>query len=78
MWANTDFYLEVRKLKQINQSIVIDAKVKATLEGMSQVVADLNKGLREGATKIDLTKGIGNTVSKQITPFRILSFCTFS
>lgn len=56
--------------KQINQSIVIDAKIKTTLEGMNDVVSKLNKGLREGTTKIDLTKGVGNSISKQIETFK--------
>ena len=56
--------------RQINQSIVIDAKIKATLEGMNDVVSNLNKGLREGTAKIDLTKGIGNSISKQIETFK--------
>ena len=56
--------------KQINQSIVIDAKIKTTLEGMNDVVSKLNKGLREGTTKIDLTKGVGNSISKYIETFK--------
>jgi hypothetical protein len=31
---------------------------------MNDVVSKLNKALREGTTKIDLTKGVGNSISK--------------
>ena len=55
---------------QINRSIVIDAKVKATLEGMNEVVSKLNQGLREGATKVDLTKGVGSSLSKNLDKFK--------
>lgn len=52
------------------QTIIIDAKVQTTLEGMNKVVTDLKKGLGEGVTKVDLTKGVGNSLSKQIERFR--------
>ena len=56
--------------RQINQSIVIDARVQTTLEGMEEVVSKLNKELREGTTKVDLTKGIGASLSKNIEKFK--------
>ena len=56
--------------KQISQSIVIDAKVRTTLEGMNEVVSKLNQGLREGTTKVDLTKGIGSSLSKNLDKFK--------
>lgn len=69
MWANTDFLFRGEKMgKEVHQSIVID--VKATLDGMNEVVNKLNKGLREGTTKVDLTKGIGNSLSKYIDKFK--------
>ena len=69
MWANTDFLFRGEKMgREMHQSIVID--VKATLDGMNEVVGKLNKGLREGATKVDLTKGIGSSLSKYIDKFK--------
>ena len=69
MWANTDFFhLEVRKLKKQEQSF--ELKIQATLEGMNKVVSELNKGLKEGNTKIDLSKGIGKSLSKQLDSFK--------
>jgi hypothetical protein len=37
---------------------------------MNDVVSKLNKGLREGSTKIDLTKGVGNSLSKNLDKFK--------
>ena len=54
----------------VHREIIIDAKVKATLEGMDQVVSKLNNGLKDGSIKMDLTKGVGNSLSKQISGFK--------
>ena len=56
--------------KEVHQSIVIDAKIKTTLEGMNETLSKLDKGLREGTTKLDLTKGVGNSISKQMETFK--------
>lgn len=56
--------------RNIEQSIVIKADVQTTLSGMNEVVNKLNQGLREGATKVDLTKGIGLSLSKQIDKYK--------
>ena len=37
---------------------------------MDKVVSKLNRDLRDGTTKIDLTKGVGNSISKQIDTFK--------
>jgi hypothetical protein len=37
---------------------------------MDDVVSKLNKGLREAETKIDLTKGIGSSISKYIEKYK--------
>ena len=36
---------------------------------MSKIVADLQKSLANGATKIDMTKGIGKDLSKLFSVF---------
>lgn len=56
--------------RNIEQSVVIKADVQTTLSGMNEVVNKLNQGLREGATKVDLTKGIGLSLSKQIDKYK--------
>ena len=56
--------------QKINKSIIIDAKIKTTLEGMDQTVSKLNEGLRKGVANLDLTKGIGNSISKNIDKFK--------
>ena len=50
-------------------SITIDALIKPRLEDMSKIVADLQKSLSNGATKIDMTKGIGKDLSKLFSVF---------
>ena len=57
-------------LKREKDLIVIDAKIKTTLDGMNETLAKLDKGLREGTTKLDLTKGVGNSISKQMETFK--------
>ena len=37
---------------------------------MDQVVSKIKKGLNEGTTKIDMTKGIGNQLSKSLGTFK--------
>lgn len=37
---------------------------------MDKIVSDLKRGLGEGATKVDLTKGLGNSLSKSISKFK--------
>lgn len=56
--------------RNIEKTIVIRADVQATLSGMNEVVNKLNQGLREGATKVDLTKGVGLSLSKQIDKYK--------
>lgn len=56
--------------KEIHQSIVIDAKVRTTLENMSKTVSELQEGLNKGITNLDMSKGIGNSLSKTLTAFR--------
>lgn len=50
-------------------TIKIDAEVVTQLKGMNDVVAGLQKGLKEGATKVDLSKGVGASLSKSIAAF---------
>lgn len=51
------------------QTIVISAEVQASLTGMEQVVSKLQKGIKEGTTKLDLNKGLGASLSKNIAAF---------
>jgi hypothetical protein len=37
---------------------------------MNDVVSKLNQGLREGTTKVDLTKGVGSSLSKNLDKFK--------
>lgn len=51
-------------------SIVIDAAIKPRLEDMAKIVQQLQAGLAEGTTKIDMTKGVGKDLSKLISKFQ--------
>ena len=51
-------------------TVVIEAQVQTTLNGMQEVVNKLQRGLKEGTTKVDLTKGIGAALSKDIIKFQ--------
>jgi hypothetical protein len=37
---------------------------------MNETLSKLDKGLRDGTTKLDLTKGVGNSISKQMETFK--------
>jgi hypothetical protein len=37
---------------------------------MNKVVSELNKGLKEGNTKIDVSKGIGKSLTKELENFK--------
>ena len=50
--------------------IEIDAYLKTHLNDLDKVTGQLRKGLEEGTTKIDLTKGMGKELSKLITKFQ--------
>lgn len=52
------------------RTIGIEVDIQATLKGMDDVVAKLQKGLKEGSTQIDLSKGIGKSLQKQIDSFQ--------
>lgn len=56
--------------KEIHQSIVIDAKIKTTLENMDKSVKDLQDGLKKGITSLDMSKGLGNSLSKTLSAFQ--------
>ena len=56
--------------KTNHQSIIIDAKIKTTLENMDNTVSKLQKGLKEGVTNLDMTKGIGSSLSKAMSVFK--------
>ena len=56
--------------QEIHQKIVIDAQIKTTLNDMNKVVSDLQAGLEKGITKADLSKGIGNSLSKTMDSFK--------
>ena len=51
------------------QKIIIDAEIQAQLEGMGKVVSDLQDGIKKGTTKLNISKGIGATISKEIASF---------
>ena len=57
-------------METTHHSIQIDANIKTHLSGMNEVIKQLQTGLSEGATKIDLTKGIGKDLSKLIANFQ--------
>jgi hypothetical protein len=52
MWANTDFYLEVRKLNQ--KEVVMRLRIDTILGDMSKTVNNLSQGLSKGISKIDI------------------------
>lgn len=56
--------------KEVHQSIVIDAKIKTTLENMDKTVNQLQQGLSKGITSLDISKGIGNSLSKTMSVFK--------
>ena len=56
--------------KEIHQSIVIDAKIKTTLENMDKTITQLQQGLNKGITNLDMSKGIGNSLSKTMSAFK--------
>lgn len=49
--------------------IKISAEIEPTLKGMNEVVQKLQKGLSEGTSQIDFTKGAGKNVSKLFGTF---------
>lgn len=49
--------------------IKISAEIEPTLKGMNEVVQRLQKGLSEGTSQIDFTKGAGKNVSKLFGTF---------
>ena len=53
-----------------HHTIQIDANIKTHLSGINDVIKQLQNGLSEGVTKIDLTKGIGKDLSKLIANFQ--------
>ena len=52
------------------QVIQIDAQVNASLGNLNQVVTQLREGLSKGATQIDMSKGVGKSVSGLIRTFQ--------
>ena len=53
-----------------DKTIQIKANIAASLTGMDQVVQKLQQGLKEGTAKLDLNKGIGSSLSKNIASFQ--------
>jgi hypothetical protein len=52
-----------------SKTIPINLEVTASLEGMNKIISDLQRGISQGATKLDLTKGLGASLSKEIASF---------
>ena len=52
-----------------SKTIPINLEVTASLEGMGKVISELQRGITQGTTKLDLTKGLGASLSKEIASF---------
>lgn len=52
------------------QRFEIYGSIKPTLEGMDKIVSELKNGLEKGTTKVDLTKGLGGSLSKLMAKYQ--------
>ena len=52
-----------------SKTIPVNLEVTASLEGMGKVISELQRGITQGTTKLDLTKGLGASLSKEIASF---------
>ena len=52
------------------QRFEIYGSIKPTLEGMDKIVSELKNGLEKGTTKVDLTKGLGGSLSKLMVKYQ--------
>ena len=52
------------------QRFEIYGSIKPTLEGMDKIVSELKSGLEKGTTKVDLTKGLGGSLSKLMAKYQ--------
>jgi hypothetical protein len=53
-----------------SHNIDIIARVKAEISGLDKVVKDMQDALTKGTTKIDLTRGVGQNLSRLINKFQ--------
>ena len=52
-----------------SKTIPINLELTASLEGMGKVISELQRGITQGTTKMDLTKGLGASLTKEIASF---------